>query len=357
MVNSRLLNDYEWDTGRIKLVHEKYLKETRGYILSGRISIVSESQNLEDLIIWLAKADSMVQFRYTSPSSKGDFQFLVDSTFDNQLLIIQDFKNDIHDIHWTIENKWEHSSVETEILPYVLNENQKQYLDYLHQLFLVRHIYDNSFRKPFTHENNFTNHNFFIPSYAVRPEEFEELTNFEEIASNLLPAVRFYAKKGEYYLNIYIKDHEKVFEEGVGLFLNGVPFSNLQYLASLSSLDITKIEVTNKQIMHGELTFNGIVSVYTKKQNIQPSFIRNSFFFFDNKANPATVSRDELYALPGNSPVDNCLFWDPDVEVFGGDTVSIEWNTLNLESDYWMVINGVSGSGTPIHKIVDLKVE
>lgn len=350
------IKDYEWSAERMERVHFSYPKETKGYIFSGQISNTQDVRNLAHHILFVANADSIARFKYASSSDEGNFYFLLDSTYDNELLIVQDFKSGIDEIKWLTDDPWEHAKVNAAILKHRLNEKQKQYLDYLHKISLMKQIYDKSYQTPSPNQKKYGCHNFFVPAYTIRPSEYEELPDFEEIASNLLPSIRFHLKKEEYNLSVYIKEHEKIFNDGVGLFLNGIPFSNLHYIASLSSLDITKIDVTNKQIMHGDLTFNGIVSIYTNKQKIQPSVIINSFFYFDNKANPSIIPTEKMHALPGSSPIDNCLFWEPNIEISGGEKITLEWNTLNLESDYWIIINGISDSGIPVNKIVDFKV-
>lgn len=355
-IDHMAIKDYEWSAERIERIHFSYPKETKGYIFSGTISNTQDFRNLAHHILFVANADSIARFKYASPSDEGNFYFLLDSTYDNELLIVQDFKSGIDEIKWLTDNRWEHSKVKTAILQYGLNEKQKQYLDYLHKISLMKRIYNKSYLTPSPSHKKYGCHNFFVPTYTVRPSEYEELPDFEEIASNLLPSIRFHLKKEEYSLSVFIKDHEKIFNDGVGLFLNGIPFSNLHYIASLSSLDITKIDVTNKQIMHGDLTYNGIVSIYTNKQKIQPSSIINSFFYFDNKANPSIIPKEEMHALPGSTPIDDCLFWEPNIEISGGEKITLEWNTLNLESDYWIVINGISDSGISVNKIVDFKV-
>jgi hypothetical protein len=222
---------------------------------------------------------------------------------------------------------------------------------------MVKRIYTNSYHVPATNQKSSVARSFYIPSYIVHPVEFEELPNFEEITANLLPTVRFRLKKEKYILSFYIKDFEKVFTEGVGIFLNGIPFSNLEYIASLSSLDIDRIEVCNKQVMHGDITYNGIVSIYTFDPSVQPSVIKNPFLFDDNRTNSTSTDQTELHGLPGNSPIDNYLYWNPDIILRGNESIELEFKTFNLESEYRMQINGISDSGIPFNKIVDFKVQ
>ncbi len=350
------LRNYYWTEEKRSNKTNCFLKETKGAIISGKLTDIVNGVVLPGENVFLSKFDSTVSYQHTISDLNGIFHFLTDTDYYNKRLIIQASSNSNQGIKIDIGNNFEFQndkSGSSEI--WELDIKQEQYLENMRQSAIVSKIFLNSDEKYEDDRVNWKS-NFFIPNYVVIPSDFEDLPDFHEIANNLLPGVRFRNRKGRPKLDIYIADIELPDSFQSGLFVNGVPFENLEYLSSLSTTDIKKIEVCNQLCMHGNRTYAGILSIYTYDLTIQPSSFNNSFVFYENSISAPKLDEvycREDYEIPWLDP---CLYWNSNIELKGDSSIDIEFLTSSIAGSYIIHINGITNSGRPFSGQVELKV-
>jgi hypothetical protein len=350
------LQNYYWTKKKTINKTNYFLKETKGAILTGKLIEAANGKIIPGENVFLSKFDSTVSYQYAMTDVNGIFHFLTDPDYYNKRLIIQASSDRKQDIKIDIGNIFEfQNDISDSGKIWELNKEQELYLENMRQSAIVSKIFLSS---DDIYENDRVNwkSNFFIPNYVVIPSEFEHLPDFHEIANNLLPGVRFRNKKGKHKLDIYIADIELPDSLQPGLFVNGVPFENLEYLSSLSTTDIKKIEVCNQLCLHGNRTYAGILSIFTYDLTIQPSSFSNSFVFYENSISAPKLDEvycREDYEIPWLDP---CLYWNSNIEFQGDSSIDIEFLTSSIAGSYIIHINGITNSGRPFSGQVELKV-
>ncbi len=220
----------------------KYLAENMGYILSGRIRRRDNSSPAANAKILLSFKDTVSsKMLYAITDVRGAFVFYLNRTFDNKELYLQFADQSVNsDYKWEIDTK-EPSGIPATSVPYLLNRNEETYLNAMKDLRLIEAVYSSGMTaQPPVTEKSVT-HYFTPVDVTVYPAEYAELVNFKEIADNILPCVRFGIRNDAFNLQVF-NDRTESWQACRMLLLNGVPFSDLAYIATLGTKDIKRIE-------------------------------------------------------------------------------------------------------------------
>ncbi|MGD2035537.1 MAG: hypothetical protein PVF73_10805 [Bacteroidales bacterium] len=335
----------------------RFLKETRGTVLRGKLVRQADGEGLPGEDIFLAKFDSVTTYLHATTNTEGDFYFLIDSAYENELLIIQAMPDIGREAAVVLENTPVYQPVNPETKKVLdLTTEQGQYLEYVRNSAIVSRIYQDTEKESLITGTPGFSRSFFTPDYTVLPSDYEYLPNFREIAENILPGVRFREKKGSYELDIVIPEVMLNDTMPAGLFLNGIPFSNLKYLASFSTTDIKRIDVCNHFCMHGNLIYRGILSIFTYDLTIQPSSLSNPFLFYEHRIRKS-VSDDVWKRKNKEIPwLDQCLYWNPNIVFEKESSVHIDFLTSSIAGNYIVRLKGITSTGRPFSKHIEFKV-
>jgi hypothetical protein len=139
--------------------------------------------------------------------------------------------------------------------------------------------------------------------------------------------------------------------EDVLIMLNGVPFTDLEYLGMLGTKQIKRLEIYTSGLIIGGLFYNGVVSVYTYENAIPENYLQSKAFAWHNKvvSNGSPIipdKRDNGDRLPDFR---DHLYFMPDLKIGPNETINIEFPVSFLEGTYRITLNGISGSGDPIN--------
>ena len=126
---------------------------------------------------------------------------------------------------------------------------------------------------------------FGPPDITVKPGDYSELVNLKEITENILQGVRFVGRSNTYTIQVFnVKTGQ--WPESNMILLNGVPFYDMNYISTLGTKDISRIEVIAGNYLLGDLTLEGLVSIYTNDHKIPESYLKNRSFIFQNTVIP-----------------------------------------------------------------------
>ena len=194
------------------------------------------------------------------------------------------------------------------------------------------------------------------------PAEFIELIDFKDISENILPGVKFRKRKNIYFIQIYDPNSEIIMTPETLVFLNGVPFKNLDYVSSLGSNDIKQIDIYNTQLLYGDLSFYGLLSIKTYDKKMPDTYLKNYAYVFNNNVQSSLISDNNI-----NRQIDNnlsnypdfrhTLFWEPSLTVSGQNKVIIEFYTSELKAVYNIIVQGLTSSGIPLEAVSEIEVK
>jgi hypothetical protein len=279
----------------------------------------------------LAVIDSLFpHILFSQTDSTGRFIFFLDRWFDNRQLILQNGGPPVEGgILWDIDTK-NLLIAGVACVPWEMNEDNLKSITTLNESSLIESVYRD---KPPAVSGEVVppGVNYFgPPDMVVKPADFSDLINLNEITENILPGIRFMGRGKTYTIQIF-NLKTGLWPESNMILLNGVPFYDMNYISTLGTKNISRIEVISGNYLLGDLTFEGLMSIYTYDHKIPDSYLKNRSYVFQN----TVVSSDN----PVKSAIDNRvssgkshepdfrvnLLWEPASEITGGKNLVIRF--------------------------------
>jgi len=272
-------------------------------ILSGRLIEVTTQQPVADETILLSIPDSIANINYTVSNAKGEFKFVLDNIYGVQDIIIQ-----------TMNKQKELTLSLNPILllppkqiPFFIPREIE--IGEFTQLAIQRSTMHRAYGNTKVAENK--KNEVKIPFYGcsnnrIYPEIFVPLSNFSEIAYEILPTVRYRFDKDSCYVRLW-NPVSKGFFYNPWILVDGVPLFNPAHLNVLHSEMIKWIEIQPQVRCYGDLFIEGMLSIKTISADFTDvEFPKNAIrrqidTFYEYNLQPETeqpLFRDVLYWNP-----------------------------------------------------------
>ncbi|MCF8335256.1 MAG: hypothetical protein K9H65_01515 [Bacteroidales bacterium] len=344
-----------------------YLMEDQGFVLSGTVRYPVTQNPVPDALVLMATSDSTANMDYCYTDSSGKFYFLLDPYYDQKSIILQ-VKDNItgNNKNWrvAIDNKNGRNRFTPPNNIY-LSEKEKNYLEQSRIISIINTIFSttdttgNTMREKIGRQQ--TESFYGKPDNVVYPENFVDLPDFPTIVENILPGVRFKGNEPDYQIQLSTTKPNAVLPPGGFVMLNGIPFNDLNYIASLGSEDIERIEIKRARFLYGNLSFPGIVSIWTHDKKLPDSYLTEQAVIYENKValpdsyeninRPAKISNPNIPDLRQN------LYWNPFIKLNGKQEKTIELYSSDLKSDYIIEVQGITNQGVPVHISKEIHVK
>ncbi len=346
----------------------KYIMENKGFVMSGRILKQAGGPPLKNKLVILSSADSLASIKYCYTDSNGNFYFLPGQSYDNRDLILQIINNNDEgeNIWWEIDKKsLPLAEIGNNYMP--VSHESEEYLEHCREMVLINNIYKENTETGEINEipTALTDHRNFCgkPDYVIYPSDYVELKDFREISQNILMGVRFRGKTDNYHVKIFDPVNEIAMPAKATVLLNGVPFNDLNYISTLGSKDIKQIDVYQTELLYGELTFYGILSIYTFDCKIPDTYLNNYAYVYKNKVLPSVVFPEKNIEQTGQNDIKNrpcfrqTLFWEPSLRVQRQNKVTVVFNTSELKGEYKIIVQGLTSGGIPLEATSEIEVK
>jgi len=349
LTNAALFTDFNQKSNSIlkQNTFELQPAEKKHSILSGKIINNTDSTPLAQKLVYLAYYDTTLHFAYFNTTKNGEFCFLLDSSYNNKQLYLQlnDFNCHNENVSWVIDNKTFTNLQVTKPTNGKTTLIEKEYVSQLQKREIVDRVYNpNSIQQNTELQGAFKNNFFQSPTYIIKPADYIELPNFQEICDNILPSIRF--KVVDTAIQIGMVIDQQVIYDNVLICVNGIPCFNMKYIENLSSKDIKKIEIFNSVLMHGDLTFNGVIAIYTHKNNIDERAFCNPYYTYNNKF--YNNSNVELLNKKEPTPLVNPnVYWNPTIIIKENTQTTITFKKPEIGKQYIISINGLINNTLP----------
>jgi hypothetical protein len=322
--------------------------ENNGFMVSGTVREAGKFP-LRNGKVLLSVADTLFpRIRFASTDSTGRFVFYLDPWYDNRELVFQageDPGNGSYD--WQFDQKDLPASSEAGEHYYV-QENDRERIRTQIQARLIEAVYSPTHEdKPKPPAGNGID--YFKPvNFSVIPAEYSDMVNFKEIADNILPGVKFYSRNKSYLIQVLNNRNSQWFENGMVL-LNGIPFTDFSYLATLGTKDISRIDVFTSDWLVGDYVFHGLVSIYTHDGKIPAAYLKSHAYTMNNPVAYTGARNDVSAPETGNIPdYRTGLLWLDDVKATAGKEISIPVKASHTPGVYRIVASGLSREGAPL---------
>ncbi len=356
--------DYIWNDAILsRAVDCSEALEDKGYILKGRVLGRNDGRPVQQAGILISVTDSIApRLIFARTDSLGRFYAVLTSDYDNKDIILQLVRDESPSSYiWEVDDKASPSgNLKNEA--YLPGREEQDFLRHARNIRLIETIYETGVVTKPPAGSEMPANSFEKPDMVVYPAEFSDLANFREITENILPGVRFTVRNQDYTIGVYNRAAGFWLEDKLVL-LNGVPFRDLAYIATLGSREIRKIEVFTANLLIGNITFNGLVSIYTYDNKIPETYLRSFTHTFMNEVilheSSGQVTEKQLTAPRDHENPDfrQTLYWNPAVRVSSDRPARIEFMTSQVNGRFEIDIQGITKSGLPISLVRTFEVK
>jgi hypothetical protein len=336
--------------------------EDKGFILTGSVKRRTDKAPLIAGELLLSVIDSTApSILYARTDSAGKFLFYLSRRYDNTELILQ-LGDPSKSREYTCElDKKTIVASPRATVPYSLQPDKEAFLSTVKNIRLIDAIYmdQRMGNKPETYP---TGVNYFSPPDAViYPAEYADMVNFKEMADNILPVVKFTLRNNVFYLQL-LKTESSLWEEVNMVLLNGVPFTDLAYISTLGTKDIKRIEVITSTFLLGDLTFPGLISIYTHDNKIPATYLKGNAVTFQNAVMPIGTGSEtakEGTDISGAHYPDfrNTLYWKPDIVLTPRAPLVVEFPVSRLTGTFIVKVQGIISGGIPVSAETSFEVK
>lgn len=208
---------------------------------------------------------------------------------------------------------------------------------------------------------------------TVELDEFIELPDMEEVFRELLPGVRLRDRDGSPEIRVVEIEEDylsgdrftRYQDEGPLMLINNVPVFDPALIVTLDPSQVTRIDIVyGKRSIFGEnvlqeYPFKGILAFTTREQVVQESELKAIHRFELQGMQPswsfAAVNASEW---PANTPdLRDLLYWEASHTPDDHGEIALDFYTSDLDSDYYVEIQGITDEGQAVYHREILKVK
>jgi hypothetical protein len=330
----------------------RFYPETRGITLSGRV-MKNGRQDPSDFTVVhssiLGKGSAYAGFR---TNDQGEFHIVLPDTYGPlNLFVAAETENG----EILIDNDYSTEHAGT-VAVYYLPEKEKELATEIMFGAQVGSAYDPVPALADTSSGTVSieTDNRAIPFYGppiktILVDDYVALPSLEEFIVELLQEINIRRRKGE--TSIFVQSiHKDLILFQPLILYDYIPVFDIEEFLKLTPEDVQRIELVNAIFARGDLTFGGIVSVFSRNGALSGYKLTGASYFFDFEAYNDT----KLPVYPDYSGGEgdrhipdyrNTLFWEPHLSAETGETKTIEFYTSDRPGEYTIMIRGISGEG------------
>lgn len=246
------------------------VREQNGILITGRISSKTTDNPAVGAIVLLGISDTIPYFDYCVADEHGLFYFYVRDAYGTGNLVLQEYtsKPDENKIE-LFENFVETGSFTTS--DKILSVTEREFAGDL-----IKAAYFNRFFKGsslladdgFSLIKTFRYPFYGQPTKSFYPEEFIDLPDFQEISREILRGVQYRVRKDSISIRLLDVGREMNFNSEPFRLLDGIPVFNNNIFADMGTTDVKKVETVYYKRFYGDISFNGILAIYTHQPSL-----------------------------------------------------------------------------------------
>ncbi len=244
--------------------------EKNGVLISGKVHSEEDNLPVPNAVVILSIPDSIPFFDYCVSDSSGIFYFYLRNAVGTADLVLQALAK--NSMQCTIELFENYIDVD-------LIQSKEEMYNHEELVFAEKALKASYFTKLFegykiNSEDLFTmqrqfKHPFYgEPTKTFYPGLFIDLPNFQEVSREILRGVQYRERKNETTIRLLDLGGDAVFTEEPLKLLDGIPVFDPVVFAPMGTDDIDRVDVVNNKRFYGDLSFSGVLSIYTKNRSL-----------------------------------------------------------------------------------------
>jgi hypothetical protein len=319
-----------------KTTYIEYLPEIRGITISGEVTDRPERLPLKDVLVSLSETQYGEYFASCTTDDRGRFIFALPDMHDKHDFFVQtEIPSGIQ-----IDNGYYNQPVQ---MPYIAFDMNKEEKDFAREVMVNQQIIDR-----FKRDQDLMTDS---AQAQVRPlvfygntrtvystDKYIELPDVKEFIYEIIIEANI-IDKGETSL-ISMRRPDNGYYAPL-LFIDNIMINDSEQLLKTPLSKIERVEVINNEYMVGGITYNGIMSFYSRNKDFAGIELnKNSLFFTYDLFSDTLPGFD-----PGNKPSDsrtpdrrNLLYWNPDIRLTAAEKTTISFFTSDCTGDYMVFV-------------------
>ena len=343
--------------------HSNYQSEINGASIQGRILAVRKSDNRSAIdnrvseadnkpyTLLISTPDSIANMQFATTDSSGAFRILLNPYYEGKELIIRLKENANAIIELDDNFKLLQPFVPSDLLNV---RGIKSYLIRSINIYDVKRYYNikteiDSVKA--SRQSAAIPRVYYRPNSRVFPADYLQLPDFVEISRELLSSMKV-RKSDDNYIMSFTDPQIKGFRnvEPV-VFLDGVPVNDINQIINLGSSQIRRIDMLPAIRYFGEMSFAGILAVYSKNMEINNIQFTTPGIRYQALSSQNNTKPDLYKPTSVNKHIPDVrqmLLWKPDLILHNKEKQQIECYASDLRANYRITIQGITSSGFPV---------
>ncbi len=334
-----------------------YFPETKGQILQGSLSDAANGSKIISTRVFLSALDTLTNLKYTYSDTNGIFRFLLESYYDNKILNLKTVPSDPNQkVILHIDNKFSYTS---SFIP-VFCTNPYELKEFIHNCQNITEIHKAYQTKLYSIDSMGTrkvNEKISFPivyrtvTQTFYPADYVPMPDFDYIAREIIPFLSVTKNEGKYECRFSDFLFNRHFEGQPLVFLDGILVDDINSIIFLGSEPISHIDCVSRSCELGDLYFDGVLSVFTKKKEILHVNEPNCLTVLSDASLPPTKFLGSDYSVPKISVLPdyrNVLYWNPNINAYGNSNNGISFFASDQIGRYIIQVEGITSDGKPI---------
>ncbi len=335
-----------------------YYMETDGLIVSGNVVDSKSAEPVSDAKVILNTPDTIINMLYAKTDDKGVFNFvLTDYFYNKELYFFVDPNTVEYQTEINLSDKFKYKSP-YEVSHFDLSKQRFDFIKKSQDIVRVNMAYQVAHFREKELDKIIESHPpqiFSDPQQTIYTDNYVPLDSLPEISRELVHAWRIRKNDGQYNSTLTCASTGNRFPEATVFFLDGIITYDVNKMIHLDSKKIEKLQIHNYNWVHGEMSFPGIIGIFTRNQaylnilahrtttNLFKDAIEEPVEFNAPKYNHTTESESFQPDLR------TVLFWKDDIVLNNDKTEKISFFSSDLKGKYYIKLQGITSGGKPIN--------
>lgn len=323
----------------------EFIPETRGLSISGKVVNASDSIPLPYTLVGLTVFRENPEIRNIMTNDKGQFYFdLSDLTGEYEIFISAKAAAGKSPLI-LVDNDFSSKKLELPWVPVDLSPKAKALYQTLIFNAQIQALYRQQkaveVAKPFSSGLAF----YGKPDFTLKLSDYIQLATVKDYFYELVPQVGVRREGKKSMLKVFGNYSELQIYDPL-VMMDMVPIFDVDRVLAVQPSKLDRIEVVSTPYIRGDIVYGGVVSLFSKKGDLAgidlPSAGR--FITYD------MLGADSVQVAPSPEnkhvpDLQNCLYWNPAIELHGTNPARISFNAGDNAGEYVIVVRGFDGSG------------
>jgi len=342
--------------------YTSHLPELEGELIRGRIFNKTTNEPLKKTDISLSLVGKTARCQFSRTNENGEFIFVVKDLSGLNEIVIQPLVPDIAGSYVELDQPFCDTYNSIRLPEFSIDSSLAEKINNAVISMQVNNIYEQDREK--NHDTLPAEmHDFFGESVrTVKMADYIELINIREVVKEILPEVVSFRKDGKPALKVVSNNNYQIFQNPALVLFDGVPVYNIDKLLEVNAKELDRVEIITSRYFYSDYLFEGIISFVSKEGNLSAIESDNSVF---RQVFEGCLIHEDLYSpdysidakkLRRIPDFRNTLYWNPDVVTKETGSAEVGFYTSDEETEYSIIIEGMTSQGIRVHSVTPLIV-